>query len=447
MGFLKIFNKRKRADGRHIYLQRDPVIIPAATHRINKRKIDRDALNIVTTLQKNRYTTYLVGGCVRDLLIGREPKDFDIVSNAQPRIIKRIFPRARIIGRRFKLVHIQYGDRIYETATFRALPENEKESGDESLFLKRDNIFGTDREDAVRRDFTINGLFYDPVKDEIVDYVDGYRDIQQKIIRIIGNPDVSYREDPVRMLRACKFQGTTGFSLEKKTENRIRKYAPLINDCSQARIIEEIYKIMRSGASLQVLFHLQRTGLLQYLIPEVYRHSRNTTEMNRFAGSNLGQRLAILDSLTRRGLTCNNPVFLSVLLHDSIQEIVSSNNSNDIPKLINDYLTELSVHMGFSRRDRETVSKIPGAIKRLRNSRQKSAKFVERMVTRDYFKDALDIFEIECRLTGSGSDQLLFWKDQYSKQLPRLRRLEEERIKERRKKNNRRNRPRRRMDQ
>lgn len=444
MGLLKIFNKKKRADGRHIYLHKEPVIISAEQHRINKKKIDPNAIKIVTTLQKNRYTTYLVGGCVRDLLIGREPKDFDIVSDAQPRIIKRIFPRARIIGRRFKLVHIQYGAQIYETATFRALPEKEQQESDsDSLFLKRDNIFGTDREDAVRRDFTINALFYDPGKNVIVDYTDGYRDIQQQIIRIIGNPDVSYREDPVRMLRACKFQGTTGFTMEKKTEARISKYAHLINDCSRARIIEEIYKIMRSGASLQVMFHLQRTGLLQHLIPEVYRHSRKSKEMAHFAGSSLGQRLAILDSLTKRGNNYNNPVFLLVLLQDNINKLLKDGENSDKAKLINDYLADISGHMGFSRRDRETVSKIPGALKMLGNNKKRNTKSINRLINRDYFKDALDIFEIECRLSGSGSDQLLFWKEEYKKRLPELKKKAEQRAQERRKNNRRRRRPRR----
>ena len=187
---------------------------------IPKELIDPDADKILRRLRRNGHIAYLVGGCVRDLLLGRTPKDFDIATSATPNEIKDLFRNSRIIGRRFRLAHIFFGQKIIETATFRTNPrEGAEATGDEpeELLIRRDNVFGTAEEDARRRDFTINGLFYDIESGEVIDYVGGLADLGARTVRTIGDPDVRFREDPVRILRAIKFAARLGFSIEQGT--------------------------------------------------------------------------------------------------------------------------------------------------------------------------------------------------------------------------------------
>src|SRR5690348_8469631 len=182
--------------------------------------IDPDAIKVVRRLRRHQHTAYLVGGCVRDLLLARTPKDFDIATSATPDEIKDLFRNCRIIGRRFRLAHIFFGSKIIETSTFRANPreaiEGEEEENGE-LLIRRDNVFGSAEEDARRRDFTINGLFYDPESGNVIDYVAGLADLEQRVVRTIGDPDIRFREDPVRILRAVKFAARLGFSIEPAT--------------------------------------------------------------------------------------------------------------------------------------------------------------------------------------------------------------------------------------
>jgi len=399
-------------------------------------KISHDALSVIRQLQKNGYKAYLVGGCVRDLLIGRDPKDFDVVTNAVPTAIKRIFRKARIIGRRFKIVHIPFGAEIIETATFRALPEGSDAAGSDDLLLKRDNKYGNEREDAIRRDFTINALFYDPVQGGILDYVGGYDDIQQGIIRIIGNASVSYREDPVRMIRAVKFQATTGFKMEKSTRNEISPHSSQILKCSIARVIEEIYKIMRSGSSLQTFRNLTQTKLIKFLLPKVYEMLHKASP-DKLETTPLGKRLAVLDDLIKRGRKFNNVLFLIVIFYDLIQSQVANSDHPDIGYITNTYLTEISRNMGFSNRDKDMMVKATVVQRRFLDPEKKTRKFVRLFVFRDYFKDSLDFFEINCRTTSTGSDEILFWVKEYKKNLTRIRQIRQEKKAARRESNRR----------
>ena len=414
MNILKFF--RGSGDGRKKYLSRPLITIPASEHKIPLHKISRNALSVVRQLQKNGCKAYLVGGCVRDLLIGRSPKDFDVVTDADPASIKNVFRKARIIGRRFKIVHIPFGQEIIETATFRALPNNNKNADSDDLMLKRDNEYGSEREDAVRRDFTINALFFDPVKGDILDYVGGYEDIKQKVIRIIGSANISYREDPVRMIRALKFQATTGFKMEKITRNEISQLSSEILKCSTARVIEEIYKIMRSGESLRTFRNLTETKLIKYLIPKIYEMLHKVPS-DKLETIPLGRRLAILDELIKRGRKFNNVLFLTVIFYDLIQKQVESSDHPDMGYIANNYLTEISQNMGFSRRDKDLMVKAAVAQSRFLYSEKRSKKFIQRFVFRDYFKDSLDFFEIKCRVERKGSDEILFWVKHYKKNL------------------------------
>src|SRR5262245_37099880 len=218
-------------------------------------KIDPDAQKVVRRLTRNGFTAYFVGGCVRDLLVGRTPKDFDVATNATPQEIKALFRNCRIIGRRFRLAHIFFGPKIIETATFRSNPReaepgtaglldsgepmmlDEPDAGD--LLIRRDNVFGTAEEDARRRDFTINGLFYDIEADQVIDYVGGLHDLAGRTVRTIGDPEIRFREDPVRILRAIKFAARLDFEVDPATYRAILAHQDEIPKCAPPRVLEE----------------------------------------------------------------------------------------------------------------------------------------------------------------------------------------------------------------
>ncbi len=231
-------------------------IYTRSEHSIDRSLIDKDAVKIVARLTANGYDAYIVGGAVRDLMIGRRPKDFDIVTSALPREIKKIFWNSRLIGRRFRLVHLYYPHKIIEVSTFR--------SGDEG-----NNSYGTIEEDVKRRDFSINALYYDPQNEYVIDFIDAFKDIRKKRIRSLIPLDVSFVEDPVRMIRAVKYSATTGFRIPLKLKRSIKKYSGELSRCSTSRITEEIMKILVSGASAEIFARLHDYGLLRYLLPRV----------------------------------------------------------------------------------------------------------------------------------------------------------------------------------
>ena len=247
---------------------------------IPRKLLDPDALDVVRTLQRNGHEAYLVGGCVRDLLVGLAPKDFDVATDAHPNRIKRLFRRARVIGRRFRLVHIRYSpNHVIETATFRGTPEGEPT--DRAPQMERDpskrsdwrqsaeNVFGTAYEDAHRRDFTVNALFYDPADDSVIDWVGGYDDIQAKVIRCIGDPHVRIEEDPVRMLRAVHFSERMAFKVEPKLESAIRDMAKSIMDASNARLYVELIKMLSRNAACGTFRGLHTLGVLSPWLPQL----------------------------------------------------------------------------------------------------------------------------------------------------------------------------------
>ncbi len=238
-----------------------------------RKKIAPAALRVIERLHKAGYEAFLVGGAVRDLILDRDPKDYDIATNATPEEIKKTFGRrSRIIGRRFKLVHV-YADRsVYEVSTFRREPTLEERKGredDEGLIVWRDNEYGTLEQDATRRDFTVNALYYDPLNDahEFADFVGGLEDMEDKVVRTIGDPKIRLSEDPVRMLRALKLVGQYDFELEPELKQAIVENAHKISLSSQARLLEELYKILRRPWSLPILEACQQYGLLEHLLP------------------------------------------------------------------------------------------------------------------------------------------------------------------------------------
>ena len=283
----------------------DPIVVPRAEHRISRKEIDPEALKVLYRLHEHKFAAYLVGGSVRDLLLGRRPKDFDVGTDAHPYQIKKLFRNCWIIGRRFRLAHVKFGPKTIEVATFRRLvpesdpaPEGEPEAvvvasaspeiaapsapetepappaeeasrTDGHGLQHRDNTFGTPEEDAFRRDFTINGLFYDIGTFSVIDYVGGLEDLEKRVVRSIGDPRVRFVEDPVRMLRAIVMASRLGFDLDPLVVEAIAEHRTLLQQASPARLLEEYYKILRSGSAEATFRGLARARLLELITPEL----------------------------------------------------------------------------------------------------------------------------------------------------------------------------------
>ena len=268
------------ADSTSAKLNPDPHIIPRDQHTISRKNISEAALRVMTTLRKAGFAGFLVGGGVRDLLLGGRPKDFDIATDATPEQVRKLFQNSRIIGRRFKIVHVRFGREIIEVTTFRGTheqveqspkgkrPPNQNSAQSQNGMLLRDNVFGTVEEDAVRRDFTINALYYTTADFAVYDYTSGLRDLDEKIIRIIGDPETRYREDPVRMLRAVRFAAKLNFTIERNTAKPILRLAPSLADIPAARMFDEVLKLLMSGYGADVYTLMQQYGLFEPLFPQ-----------------------------------------------------------------------------------------------------------------------------------------------------------------------------------
>ena len=248
----------------------EPIVLKRPSHVVSRKNISSAAIKVLYRLKDEGFRAYIAGGGVRDLLLNRQPKDFDIVTDATPQQIRRIFKNCRLIGRRFRLAHIVFRGEIIETATFRApVPEDGTihsdkifKKGDEGVVI-RDNVFGTPEQDAFRRDFTINALFYNIADFSIIDYTGGLEDLKKKIVRVIGDPDKRFVEDPVRMIRAARFAGTLGFDIEKKAVKSIFKNRDQLKLAAPSRMYEEVQKLFFCGHAKAVFDCLEQTGLLQ----------------------------------------------------------------------------------------------------------------------------------------------------------------------------------------
>jgi len=374
---------------------------------ITTDRIDPDALKVVRRLVRNGYQAYLVGGVVRDLLVGRVPKDCDVATSATPEQTRKLFRNCRIIGRRFRLAHIFFGPKIIETSTFRKHPSEEDEGGDvvltdeappgdgapaapteeaqppAELLIRRDNVFGNAEEDARRRDFTINGLFYDVEGGRVVDHVGGLADLEAGVVRSIGDPDVRFREDPVRILRAIRMSARLEFTIEPGTWAAMAAHRAEIAKCAPPRILEEFYRLFRSGASQRCWAGLQKTGVLAVLAPQ----------LDAVAGeASLGRALAVIDASVERGQTPGNTAFLAVLSSALIPELFDPRlGHGDIHRLIETRFDPLAARLVVPRRERERTRMILSTLPRLAGiGRQRRPMS---LVRRDFFAEALGVFE------------------------------------------------------
>ena len=259
--------------------------------QFDKKLLDLDALKIVKTLEKSGYEAYLVGGCIRDLLLGYAPKDFDIATNATPEQIQKIFKRSRIIGRRFKLVHVMFSARKFiEVATFRSSKTNQTST---KGMVLRDNFYGSLKDDVFRRDFTINGLYFDVKNSQVLDYVQGLDDLKKLQINMIGNPSERFEEDPVRMIRAVRFKAKLNAIINSNLNKSIKKNAHLIVNVPPARLYEEVIKLFHNENSLEVFHELSNLGILKYLFPQTQEDSFVTNSLQ-----NTAERIKIGSSVT-----------------------------------------------------------------------------------------------------------------------------------------------------
>jgi len=347
-----------------------PRIVPRAEHTLSRRAIDPDALKVLYRLRQFGHIAYLVGGSVRDLLLGRHPKDFDIGTSAHPYQVKKLFRNCWIIGRRFRLAHVKFGSKVIEVATFRrqvapgeevvqdGVPAPDPRTPEGELLLHRDNTFGTPEEDAFRRDFSVNALFYDIATFSIIDYVGGLDDLAAGIVRSIGDPVVRFCEDPVRMLRAVALGARLDLAIDPPILDAIRAHRHDIARSSTARLLEECYKILRAGSAEATFRMLADVGLLEPI----------STEVHRAAADPLWQSLARLDAYRRRFEatpdTLTNPILLGSLLEPlGVFNRFDRADRSDGDGPPGPRLGELPI----ARRDFERLRQIAGLQRRLRD--------------------------------------------------------------------------------
>jgi poly(A) polymerase len=381
-----------------------PRIVPRAEHTVSRRDIDPDALKVLYRLRQADHIAYLVGGSVRDLLLGRKPKDFDVGTSAHPHQIKKLFRNCWIIGRRFRLAHVRFGPRkVIEVATFRrqlqpgeeivqdGVPAPDAATPQGQHLLHHDNTFGTPEEDAFRRDFTINALFYDIATFSVIDYVNGLDDLRARVIRSIGDPEVRFNEDPVRMMRAVAFAARLDFTLDEPVAAAIETHRHEIAKSAAPRILEEYYKILRGGHAERTFRALDASGLIEPVAPELHRG----------AGDTLWQSLAAVDRYrTNHGSVPEN--FTNTILLGSLLVPLgfsgqparrhASGDEGSAEPAAGSRLGTLPL----ARRDIERLRQILGLQRRLRDT-SAHARVLQSIARRGSFPDALAWLEIHGR--------------------------------------------------
>jgi poly(A) polymerase len=393
----------------------EPRIVPRADHPISRKHISRNATKVLYRLHSAGYRAYMVGGSVRDLLLAREPKDFDVATDARPNEIRRLFSNSRIIGRRFRLVHVYFheGDTV-EVSTFRRNPQPDEQTAPPGeLLITSDNTYGTPLEDAFRRDFTINALFYNIGDYSVIDYVEGIEDLHRKLVRTIGDPDVRFREDPVRMLRACEFAGRLGFGIESQTQEAIHRHRKELDKASPARVTEEIAQLLRcghAGAAMQWMLDL---GLLEVILPEAYAMlTAGTRGLGEF-----GQILPVIDSLVAAGRELTDTGLLAALLLPKVllkRYDVEAAQKRPMSRAALEILIQEEVAPFLARftvsnlKSQQIVQALIG-FQRLCEPKGKAAERA-RFTRRPFFPDSLLLFEILARATGEGGDALADWQ-------------------------------------
>lgn len=393
-----------------------PRVRPRSEHPISRRQIDPDALKTLYRLRTGGYKAYLVGGSVRDLLLGRVPKDFDIGTDAHPPAVRRLFRNCRLIGRRFRLAHILFPHgKVVEVATFRRRPDPADRDTPE-LLMTSDNTFGTAREDALRRDFTINGLFYDIADFSVIDYVGGLEDLEAGLIRTIGDPDVRFREDPVRMLRAVEFASRLGFAITPDAYEAILEHRKEIAKSAAPRVTEELAQSLKGGHALPTFLLLRELGLLDVLLPELAGVLReHDPEHPHGAGHLFWALLEVLDAERRRGRPFEDAVLFALLFLPIVRERVRSAAPAGDPSpgllatILEDTVNMMATRMSLPNAVVHRAKQALAVVGRL--SHRPDGKVATRRLTlREAFPAALEIFELRAMATGRGLEIAREWR-------------------------------------
>lgn len=351
-----------------------PRILERSEHPISRRDIDANVLKVLYRLVNAGHVAYLVGGGVRDLLLGRRPKDFDVATSAHPQQVRDLFRNSRLIGRRFRLVHVFFGPQNVEVATFRRRSEDIIEDGDP--LIRRDNTFGTPEEDAFRRDFTVNALFYDIRTFRVIDYVGGVEDLKARTLRTIGDPEIRLREDPVRMLRAARLCARFDFTMEPQIEAAILHHREDLRRAAPARLVEETYRTLGASGASAALKLAARLGLLDFMLPRLakYLHDRGAAAESRTAAN-----LASLERAIGAGAAANHALALAALFADLYLDDAAMRT----PAGARELMTDLRMR-GFARADTEQMRFILGAFPGLLNPGRRTL----RLARRPYFGQA-----------------------------------------------------------
>ncbi|HSS45018.1 MAG TPA: polynucleotide adenylyltransferase PcnB [Thermoanaerobaculia bacterium] len=389
---------------------------PRSEHPISRKQIDPDALKVLYRLSGARYKAYLVGGSVRDLLLGRTPKDFDIGTDAHPQAIRRLFRNCRLIGRRFRLAHILFaGGKVIEVATFRRRPEPVDPNAPE-LLMTSDNTFGTAREDALRRDFTINGLFYNIADYSVIDYVGGLDDLEAGLVRTIGDPEIRFREDPVRMMRAVEFASRLGFAITPDAYEAILNHRKEIAKSAAPRVTEELSQTLRGGHALPTFLLLRELGLLDVLLPELAEVLRELDpDHMRGTGHLFWALLDALDAERRRGRVFEEAVLFALLfLPIARARVRRAAPAGDPPAallatLLEDLVHPIAVRMALPHAVTQRIQQALAIVGKL-SHRPDARLGTRRVAFREAFPTALALFELSATATGHGQDLVREWE-------------------------------------
>ncbi len=377
-----------------------PLIIPRPGHNITRSNIDMDALKVLYRLHRHGHVAYLVGGGVRDLLLDRKPKDFDISTSAHPAQIKKLFANCRLIGRRFRLAHIYFrGGKIIEVSTFRTISEFNSDDG----LIRSDNTFGTPAEDAFRRDFSVNALFYDISNFSVIDYVGGIGDLKGKVMRTIGDPAVRFKEDPIRMLRGVRFASLLDFAIDRSSEATIKSMKEEIWQGAVPRILEEVLRMFGRGRAKDALLLLEKTGLLGTIFPEIARHIKDEGP---------GQYTDILSRLDDSYVCTRNSspaLLLSALCYPLCSRSLKRNPGKDRIQTVRDTLSPIAEKLQVPRKILDRMRQSIAAQNRLFDLGNKRYK-PRTVLRKSYFGDAIELFELTAGCSSTGRKLIEEWR-------------------------------------
>lgn len=391
-----------------------PRILARPEHPISRQNIESNALKVLYRLHNANFKGYLVGGAVRDLMLERRPKDFDVSTDARPQQIRRLFRNSRIIGRRFRLAHVYFREGIVEVSTFRRNPDPEAQDGAPGdRLITDDNVFGTPEEDAFRRDFTVNALFYDIGDYSVIDYVGGIEDLEQRLIRAIGDPEIRFKEDPVRMLRACEIAGRLGFDIEEKTAAAARSCRREIERASPARMAEEISQLLRSGSATPALSHARDLGFLGVFLPE----AKPLLADDGSEPTDFVEVLPAIDRLVMDNRQPSDAALLAALLlpgvflrrRDMEQDRGRPIGREALRKLVGRVVDPFLLRFRISKAKSDQTHQAIAAFHRLGDNWRTAGDRV-RFAGHPGFDDALTLLEILVAATGEGGEDLELWQ-------------------------------------